>query len=160
MAHHQQSSDELDTDALQHAILQYQNIPDRDTGQPTNPALPGNYKPHYTWHGYLAVSEEALKDWRMQVVRAHKVASTTYHWRSGPYPQPGLATAPQNGISLDSVTLRSFTYHVIIVCYSIDQWMNHGLGVVPISSVCGHTIGGGKVNKKSKMKVGNGGSSF
>ena len=64
---------ELDTDAVQIAILHYRNTPDPDTnispamcvfGRPIRdfiPIFPGKYKPHESWRETLTSREEALR---------------------------------------------------------------------------------------------------
>ena len=66
-------NEELDTDAVQIAIIQCRNTPGPDTnispamcvfGRPTRdfiPIIPGKYRPHETWRQTLKSREEALR---------------------------------------------------------------------------------------------------
>ena len=56
------SKGELDTDAVQRAVLQYRK--DHVFGRPTRDFIPiasGKYRPHKTWHEMLTAREEALR---------------------------------------------------------------------------------------------------
>ena len=69
----------LNTNSLQHAILQHRNTPDASTkfsqaqcmfGRPIKdfiPILPSRYQPHPTWRDTLATHEEALRNRHMKL---------------------------------------------------------------------------------------------
>ena len=71
---------ELNTDALQRAMLQYRKTTDADTklspamcvfGRPIRdfiPILPGRYKPHITWCKTLVARENALRNRYMKAM--------------------------------------------------------------------------------------------
>ena len=73
---------ELDTDAVQIAILQYRNTPDPDKKQCVSSAarhaiIPGKYRPHEPWRETLRAREEALR--KRHVRTAETWAEHTKH---------------------------------------------------------------------------------
>ena len=84
---------ELDTDAVQIAILQYRNTLDPDTkispamcvfGRPIRdfiPIIPGKYKLHESWRETLKSREEALRKRHAQLKRGRSTRNAYHHSR-------------------------------------------------------------------------------
>ena len=101
----------LNTDALQRAILKYQNTTDSATklppaqcifGRPIKdfiPVLPGRYIPHPTWSDTLEAREEALRNRHMKEAERCTVHSAHHEITTSCSRPPCMYSKPDRSIS-------------------------------------------------------------